>query len=175
MIKRVMVENWKTHKKSEFEFSSGTNVLIGPMGAGKTAVMDAVCFALFGTFPALNTRRINLEEVIMSKPSAMEQATVKVEFDYNNENYAVERTVLKKGTNSAKLYKAGKLISGPKMTDVTKTVESLLAMDYNLFMILIILLFIHVELKLIRKPTPLILKSLIFLLRRRVAAREINQ
>lgn len=133
MIKKIALENWKTHKNSEFEFGKGTNVLVGPMGAGKSSVMDGISFALFGTFPAANAKRLSLEEAIMSKPAAMEQASVKLDFFYDGNEYTVERTVNRNKTNSAKLYRGGKLIAGPKMTDVTKAVESILEINYDLF------------------------------------------
>ncbi|MEM7825998.1 MAG: AAA family ATPase, partial [Candidatus Aenigmatarchaeota archaeon] len=68
MITKVKLKNWRSHLESEFNFSSGTNVLIGIMGSGKTSVMNAICFALFGTFPEIQTRKLRLEDIIMKKP-----------------------------------------------------------------------------------------------------------
>src|SRR3989338_11680420 len=133
MIKRVQLQNWRTHKDSEFEFSRGTNVLVGPMGAGKSSVMSGICFALFGTFPEVVARDLKLEEVITSKPHPAEYARVKVEFDYGGEEYAVERTIHRKGTNEGKLYRGGKLIAGPKTTEATARLEEILEMNYDLF------------------------------------------
>ena len=82
MIESVELENWKTHLKSRFEFGKGTNVLVGQMGSGKSSVMDAICFALFGTFPGLQARRVSLEEVIMNKPLQADEANVKLVFSY---------------------------------------------------------------------------------------------
>ncbi len=133
MIKRVHLENWRTHKDSDFEFGKGTNVLIGVMGSGKTSVMDGICFALFGTFPSVQARNLKLEEVITSNPNTRDFARVRLEFDYKGEEYAVERTVYRKGTNEGKLYRAGKLIAGPKTTEATARLEEILEMNYDLF------------------------------------------
>src|SRR3989338_6221139 len=133
MIKSVRLENWRTHKDSLFEFSRGTNVLIGVMGSGKTSVMDAICFALFGTFPGVTARNLRLDEVITSKPHEKDFARVRLEFDYRGEDYAVERTVYRKGTNEGKLYRGGKLIAGPKTTEATARLEEILEMNYDLF------------------------------------------
>lgn len=133
MISKVYLENWKTHRKSNFEFGKGTNVLVGLIGSGKSSVMDGICFALYGTFPALNARRINLSEVIMAKPTEMDNALVKVDFDYNGKDYSVERIVRRKGTNEAKLYCNNRFIAGPKATDVTKRVEGITEVNYDLF------------------------------------------
>ena len=133
MIKSVRLENWKTHKDSFFEFSRGTNVLIGPMGAGTTSCMDGICFALYGTFPALTAHALKLEEVITSKPHPQDFARVRLEFDYRDEEYMVERTIYRKGTNEGKLYRQGKLIAGPKTTEATARLEEILEMNYDLF------------------------------------------
>jgi exonuclease SbcC len=133
MIKSVELRNWKTHLNSRFEFSSGTNVLIGQMGAGKTAVMDAICFALFGTFPALQQRRIALHEIIMARPTPMESATVLLVFQYGGSEFRVERTVRAKGSTEAKLFIDGKFAAGPKPADVNNAIERNIEINYNLF------------------------------------------
>src|SRR3989338_4467835 len=131
MIKRVTLENWRTHAKSVFEFENGTNVLVGAMGSGKSSIMDALCFALFGTFPALLNKRVSLEEIITSKPNKEGFAKVQLEFEYAGKSFAVERTIKRKGTNEAKILCNGKLLAGPKATDVTKAVENALEINYN--------------------------------------------
>ena len=68
MITKLVLDNWRSHEHSEFEFENGTNVLVGAMGSGKTSAMDDICFALFGTFPALQARKLKLDQVIMSRP-----------------------------------------------------------------------------------------------------------
>lgn len=133
MIKRILLENWKTHKYSELEFSAGTNVLIGRMGSGKSSVMEAICFALFGTFPALQRKEISLEEIIMNKPYENDYARVLLEFTYGKENFSVERTIFKKKASQAKLYKNGKFLAGPQVNEVNKRITELLEMDYDLF------------------------------------------
>lgn len=133
MIRHLVLENWKSHSRSEFEFGKGTNVIVGVMGSGKSAVMDAVCFALYGTFPALNNRKVSLDEVIMNKPVEQEQARVVLEFDYAGKEYKVERTINRRGQNHGKVYEGTRLIAGPKMTDVTKRIEEVLEVDFELF------------------------------------------
>lgn len=133
MIKRVVLENWRTHARSEFEFEKGTNVLVGQMGSGKSSVLDSICFALFGTFPALQNRRLSLEEVITSKPNKEDFAKVALEFDYNGKEFLVERAIKRKGTNEARFSCNGKHLAGPKVNDVTGAVENALEINYDLF------------------------------------------
>ena len=134
MIKRVKLENWRSHKNTEFEFEEGTNVLVGAMGSGKSSVMNAICFALFGTFPELQRREARLDGVIMGKPSQEDSAGVEMEFDYKGKNYRVERAIHRgKKTNTARLYEAGTFLAGPKASDVNERVERLLELNYELF------------------------------------------
>ncbi len=133
MIEGIKLKNWKTHYDSSFEFEKGTNVLVGPMGSGKSSVMDAVCFALFGTFPSLKSRRVSIEEVIMTKPYQAEEAIVELAFSYNGKGYKVERKIKKKGSTEAKIWCEGKVLAGPKPKDVNKVVEKAIEINYNLF------------------------------------------
>ncbi|MFH1663352.1 MAG: SMC family ATPase [archaeon] len=134
MIKKIRLYNWKSHRNSELEFSKGTNVLTGIIGAGKSTVIEAMCFALFGTYPALNSKSVSLNEIIMNKPNQMDESKVELEFDYNSKNYLVKRTVfLGKNANQAKLLEDGKLIAGPKPSDVNEKIEEILEINYDLF------------------------------------------
>ncbi len=133
MIEKVRLQNWKTHADSSFQFDKGTNVLIGQMGSGKSSVMDAVCFALFGTFPSLQSRKVSLEETLTNKPNKADQAFIELEFSYKGKKYRVERTVKRKGNSEAKIYCEGKFLAGPKPRDVNQEVEKAIEINYNLF------------------------------------------
>ncbi len=132
MISKVILKNWRSHFRSELEFSEGTNCLIGRMGSGKSSVMDAICFGLFGTFPALQQRKIKLEDVVMKKPKRQLSGEVEILFDINNDTYSVKRTI-EKGRSSSELRKNGQLIEAPQSQKVTEEIEKLLKMDYDLF------------------------------------------
>jgi len=133
MIKSVNIQNWRAHRNSTFDFETGTNVLVGVMGSGKTSVMDSICYALFGTFPSLNARKVSTEETIMAKPNKADNASVALEFAYGGMPYRVERKINRQGANTAKLYEDGRLVAGPKPTEVTKRIEDIIEVNYELF------------------------------------------
>ncbi|MBI5884572.1 SMC family ATPase, partial [archaeon] len=134
MIKSIHLRNWKTHYDSLFEFSKGTNVLVGQMGAGKTSVVDAISYALFGTFPALQAKLSTLDEAVMRKPNEMKEAELEVCFSADGKEFTVKR-IARKGrkANEAYLHEGSRLIAGPKQSDVNERIEALLGLDYNLF------------------------------------------
>ncbi|MCD6434258.1 MAG: AAA family ATPase [Candidatus Diapherotrites archaeon] len=133
MLRKILLENWRSHARTELEFGKGTNVIIGKMGSGKSSVMNAICFALFGTFPLLQGRKISAEEVIMAKPFKAEQAKVKLWFEFNNKEFVVERTIRRGKPAEAMLYINSKLVAGPKVNDVNERIEKELELNYELF------------------------------------------
>jgi exonuclease SbcC len=132
MITKVKLKNWRSHLDSELDFSEGTNCFVGSMGTGKTSIMDAICFGLFGTFLQLQQKKMKLEDIIMKKPTQKDQAEVTVYFDVDGNEWSVKRTVTK-GRSTAELRRNGELIEGPQALKVTEEVEKILKMDYDLF------------------------------------------
>jgi len=132
MITKVKLKNWRSHEDTEINFSDGTNCFVGPMGSGKTSIMDAICFGLFGTFLQLQQKKIKLEDVIMKKPAKKDKSQVEVFFDINGTEWSVKRSI-EKGRSTAELRKNEELVEGPQTTKVTNEIESALKMDYDLF------------------------------------------
>jgi len=132
MITKVRLRNWKSHLESELGFSSGVNVLVGLMGAGKSSVMDAVAFGLFGSFPALQGRRVVLDELIMARPQKKGEAGVEVEFQADGKKYLVKRD-LKRGKGSSAEIREGGVLKEVSSRGVTREVERILGMDYEVF------------------------------------------
>jgi len=132
MITKVKLKNWRSHLDTELDFSDGTNCFIGNVGSGKTTIMDAICFGLFGTFLQLQQKKLKLEDIIMKKPVQKDQAEVTVYFDVDGTEWSVKRIVTK-GKSSAELRKNGELIEGPQSSKVTEETEKILKMNYELF------------------------------------------
>jgi exonuclease SbcC len=109
------------------------------MGSGKSSVMDAISFALFGTFPALERRKLKLADIFRMNEQI---ASLRLEFNWNGSEYKIERKITKgkkRVESEAEVFQKGKLEtdnwklmdSAPKA--VTEYVEQLLAVDYDLF------------------------------------------
>ena len=131
MIERIYLRNWKTHGATSLEFQKGTNVLIGVMGAGKSSVLDAISFALFGTFPALTSKRVTLAGLVKNRPKQEEEAEVRMQFTAGDDAYTVTRKITGNGT-VAKLEKNGAHMQ-TQPTKVTEEIESALKLDYDTF------------------------------------------
>ncbi|MBI2674901.1 MAG: SMC family ATPase [Candidatus Aenigmarchaeota archaeon] len=132
MIKRIRLSNWKSHLDTELAFEKGVNILVGIMGSGKTSVIDAISFALYGTFPGLQNRRMQLDDLIISRPRK-ERAEIELEFMANGKSYEIKREIKReKGTTNAEIREDGKLLDVGSR-NVTQLAASVLQMDYDLF------------------------------------------
>ncbi|MGC2241396.1 MAG: SMC family ATPase [Acidimicrobiia bacterium] len=107
-------------------------VLSGPTGAGKSSVIDAMTFALFGTIPRLDDRR-SVGPVISA---LSDQARVSFEFSIDDETYTAVRLVQRKGsgasTDEARLQRGDDVLASGA-DDVTKAVTALIGLSYEHF------------------------------------------
>lgn len=132
MITSIELVNWKTHGKSTINFSKGTNILIGEMGSGKSSVMDAISFALFGTFPAIKQRRVNTKGLIRNKPLQMDKASVRLTFVVGKDTYTIERSLGLNDAAKATIEKNGEYLQSQPQR-VNEEIEKALKLDYDLF------------------------------------------
>ncbi|MDE1810875.1 MAG: SMC family ATPase, partial [Candidatus Micrarchaeota archaeon] len=132
MIESIELKNWKTHGHTELRFQKGVNVLIGVMGAGKSSVMDAISFGLFGTFPSLTHKRVSLEDLISNRPEQKDESEVKINFTVGGDRYSVTRKISKKEGSTARLDKNGSYVQTQPVR-VNEEVEHLLKLDYDTF------------------------------------------
>ncbi|MEM4195300.1 MAG: SMC family ATPase [Candidatus Anstonellales archaeon] len=128
MLLSVRLVNWTSHTDTVLEFEKGANLLVGVMGSGKSSVFDAVSFALFGSFPALESRKLKLEDIIRFGES---RARVELTFLWKDKKYSIIREIEKSKTD-ARVYEDGRLVEKGQ-TAVTSYVENLLSVDYDLF------------------------------------------
>ncbi len=132
MIESVWLLNWRSHKDSVLEFRNGTNLLVGIMGSGKSSVLDGISFALFGTFPSVERKRVKLEDIIRFGENS---ARVAVELRWKDSLLKIIRkiTKTKRGVASeAEIFRDGALVEKGARA-VTSKVEELLGIDYELF------------------------------------------
>lgn len=132
MITEIELRNWKAHENTSLSFKKGVNVLVGIMGAGKSSVMDAISFGLFGTFPALKQRRIKTEQLIKNRPKRADGAEVRLSFVSGDDIYTVTRRVSASGGATAILEKNGVYLQTQPIR-VNEEVSSILKIDYDTF------------------------------------------
>ncbi len=82
-----------------------TTLIIGDNGAGKSTILDALSFSLYGKA----FRKINKKQLINSINN--KEAVVEVEFLIGLAHYKISRKITKYGTSKFEIYKDGELIN----------------------------------------------------------------
>jgi len=100
MIHNIEVIDFLAHHDTKLEFNNDATVFVGQNGAGKSSIIDAITFSLFGTHMRKNNKSLIRR--------GANKALVKVEFSANGRNYKTVRQIDAKGTLTAKfLEKSG--------------------------------------------------------------------
>lgn len=135
-----IVEIKEIPSKSEWVYDLSVQSLenfvagIGNLIVHNSTVLDGTCFALFGTFPTLQTKKLKLNDIIMKKPVEKNMSEVEVQFQLNSSTYSVKRLIEKdKGTSYSEVRENGKMLEAPNSQRVTELVEKLLKVNYELF------------------------------------------
>ena len=94
MITAVELGNFLSHSDTTLEFDNGVTVFVGNNGAGKSSIIDAITFALFGQ----HTRKSNKGLI----KRGTNHAFAKVTFNVKGKQYRAERKIDTKGGLAAK-------------------------------------------------------------------------
>ena len=124
MIKRVRLKNWRSHYDTDLRFDEGTNVIIGINGAGKSSVLEAIFFALFGP------PEKGYYERVLREGAA--EGSVELVFEVKGKEYSVRRVFTAKGQKLAEL-RGAKTIITERAKDVDSEIIKILGMDQKLF------------------------------------------
>ncbi|MBN2095220.1 MAG: AAA family ATPase [Candidatus Aenigmarchaeota archaeon] len=132
MLQKLELESFRSHKKSELRFDTGTNVLIGISGSGKSSVLDAICFALYGNTPKIQSRKLKVSDLIMDKPTKEDEAKLKLTFQADGKDYEVTRVLSREKPTYAEL-RENSTLKATGTTQVTEAVERILKTNFDLF------------------------------------------
>lgn len=122
LLKKIILNNIRSYEHQEIEFPAGSTLLSGDIGSGKTSILLAIEFALFGLQPGQrgNSLLRNQEK----------QGGVLMEFEVDGKNIIVERT-LKKSKSISQDYCAITIDGEKKEVSVTEIKNKILEiLDY---------------------------------------------
>jgi DNA repair exonuclease SbcCD ATPase subunit len=90
IFKKIRFKNFLSYGNTFTEFDLNrfsTNVLIGPVGNGKTSIVEALSFVLFGK----SLRRVNKPALVNNKNN--KDCVVEIEFSINDDLYLIKRGI----------------------------------------------------------------------------------
>ncbi|WP_448583268.1 AAA family ATPase [Thermocrinis sp.] len=132
---RLKLKNFTIFRGTHSLDFSGLRFFIiqGKTGSGKTSLIDAMCYALYGRVPRHGKE--NLHENLISKGE--DHLEVFFEFSVRDKRYAIERFV-KKGRAGARVYENGRA-KDLRMNEIPEFIEKILKVDYETFIKVILL------------------------------------
>ena len=117
--------NFRQHADSVLTFDTGITGIIGPNGSGKTTILEAIAWALYGNAAARGTR----ETIRFNRAGPRAQVRVELDFELGGHRYRIER-----GLTSAELYLDGASVPiANTITGVTELLHRRLGMTRSEF------------------------------------------
>ena len=131
MITSIELGDFLSHSETKLNFENGVTVFVGHNGAGKSSIIDALTFALFGQ----HTRKSN--KGLIKRGST--QGFSKVEFTVNKKQYEAVRKVDSKGGLAAKLSEKSngeitEIAAGERKQfgeSMTNEIEKIIGLDFE--------------------------------------------
>jgi exonuclease SbcC len=109
IIDRLVLKNFKRFREQTICFHDGITGILGNNGTGKSSIVEAVFFALYG----VKATGIAADYIVSSFASPKEKCEVRLDFRVGGDNYTIVRT-FKKGksvTHDATFHRDGKLVA----------------------------------------------------------------
>src|SRR5665647_1172918 len=109
ILDRLVLKNFKRFRNEEICFKDGITGILGNNGTGKSSIVQAIFFALYG----VQATGIAADYIVSSFASPKEKCEVRLDFRIGGDTYTVLRT-FKKGksvTHDATFHKNGKLMA----------------------------------------------------------------
>jgi exonuclease SbcC len=104
-LDRLQMRNFRRYRNQEIRFKDGITGILGNNGTGKSTIVDAILFCLFGV------KETGLEYLISATAGTRDKAEVRLDFSVRGEDYQVVRTLDQKKKHDVEMYKAKKLLA----------------------------------------------------------------
>jgi exonuclease SbcC len=124
-LNSVRLQNFRQHVDTAVTFDAGLTGIIGANGSGKTTILEAIAWALYGNPAARGTR----ESIRFARAGARAAVRVELDFELSGHRYRVVR-----GLTSAELYLDGAAQPiASSITGVTELLQRRLGMTRSEF------------------------------------------
>jgi len=130
-IETVILENIRSHVNSKVDFKKGFNCLVGGLGTGKSSILYAIDFVLFGDPLGRSYDYLLREGADIGK--------VALKFIHNGKEYTIIRALRRRNNRISqdmeqlKFFEGEKLIASHKNEAVAEQLKAITGLDQDLF------------------------------------------
>jgi len=109
LLTSLRMHNFKRYREQVVRFRDGITGIVGNNGSGKSTIVDAILFALYG----VQGTGIDSEFIVNAFADPKAKAMVTLEFSIGGEDYTIQRTFGRRGgaSHTARLYQGGRLLA----------------------------------------------------------------
>jgi len=125
----LTLENFRQHQSLEIQFPSGLTGILGVNGAGKSTILEAIAWALYGNQAGIV--RGELESLIWRFAPGKSSAVAELQFELNQQVYTVKRSQSSK-TNTAELRQDQRVLANSTKA-VNEKISQILGMSHQEF------------------------------------------
>jgi exonuclease SbcC len=134
-IVRLALENFRRHRKTEWEVPDGVTAIVGPNGAGKSTLLEAIAFALYGPRA---TRTPHAKNLLRSTDApGADPVRVILDFELAGQAWRIVRELRGKAQNPLASVEIGGTVQVPPAAgsseQATALVERALGLDRDGF------------------------------------------
>ncbi|MDI9632836.1 MAG: SMC family ATPase [Methanolinea sp.] len=125
LIERLALRNFKRFEDAEIHFRDGITGIVGNNGTGKSSIVEAILFALFG----IQGTGVQSEYIVSSFADERAKCEVRLDFVVGGERYSVVRSFRKRGavSHEAQLNMGERLLA-TGVSEVAAEIERLCGM-----------------------------------------------
>ena len=123
------LKNFRQHVDASIAFQDGVTGIVGPNGSGKTTILEAIAWALYGA-PAV---RGTNETVRSTASEGGSKASAALTFELGGQVYRAARSLDSSGRSGHAVLEVDGRALRTGMTEVSEAVARLLGMDYRAF------------------------------------------
>lgn len=130
-ISYLELRNYRKFKELKLQFPDGIVGILGLNGVGKTTIIEAVAWALFGNVE--ETVRTSRDGVRRSDASPADVCSAKLEFELGGTEYMILREMGGKSLSMKAVLRTKETVLAETDKSVKKMVEKLIGMDHKSF------------------------------------------
>ncbi|MBS3773048.1 MAG: SMC family ATPase, partial [Candidatus Thermoplasmatota archaeon] len=128
-LRSIVLHNYRAFQHTELDVPEGITAIIGNNGTGKSTIIEAVGWALYGSRVA----RTNKENIKRQDAPPNDECYVTLTFALGDDEYEITRIMTGSSLSTDATVKVNGLVSASSASGATELIEKKLGMDHDAF------------------------------------------